>query len=57
MNDYLLTTQLQDTWRLTDKNYVLNYNALNIFEFKNYKSNFILPEPYGIDIQTKKKKS
>ncbi len=55
MNDYLLTTQLQDTWRLTDKNYVLNYNALNIFEFKNYKSNFILPEPYGIDIQTKKK--
>ena len=55
MHDYLITTQLQDTWRLTDKNYVLNYNALNIYKIKNDQDKFIILEPYGMDIETIKK--
>ena len=55
MQDYLLTTQLESSWRLTDKNYVLNYNALNSFRIKSDQNKFILLEPYGTDIETKKK--
>ena len=55
MHDYLITTQLQDTWRLTDKNYVLNYNALNIYKIKSDQDKFIMLEPYGMDIETIKK--
>ena len=56
MRNYLLTSSLQDSWRLTVKNYVLNYNALNDFKAKNHQHEFIFFEPYGTDIETKKKK-
>ena len=56
MRNYLLTSPLQDSWRLTAKNYVLNYNALNDFKAKNHQHEFIFFEPYGTDIETKKKK-
>jgi len=55
MRNYLLTSSLQDSWRLTVKNYVLNYNALNDFKAKNHQHEFIFFEPYGTDIETKKK--
>ena len=55
MHDYLITTQLQDSWRLTDKNYVLNYNALNIYKIKSDQDKFIILEPYGMNIETIKK--
>ena len=55
MRNYLLTSSLQESWRLTNKNYVLNYNVLNDFKTTNHQCEFIFFEPYGSDIETKKK--
>ena len=55
MQNYLLTSPLKSSWQLTSKNYVLNHDALFDYKMNDTDKEFIFLDPYGIDIEIKKK--
>lgn len=54
MQNYLLTSPLKSSWKLTDINYVLNYDALFHHEVNGKSKDFIFLKPYGVEIKTKR---
>ena len=53
MKNFLITTGLKSSWKLSNKNYYLNY--YNIFNSNNNikKKKFIYSDPYGIKLENK----